>query len=162
MNTSSFSPEQAAVTLERSERDQEKHEAFVTVLSMLEDKHKEIGTMKTTLELAGKERALRNGSAADMIAFKAQTLHHASQEVLKEVRGVDYKEEVAAAKLEELLHSYEMFVMRYAEILESDSDIAARLKNLDPNLEVLDRAVNNPAANDASFGDNKDAKYSVG
>jgi hypothetical protein len=162
MNTPSFSPEQAVVTRERSERDQEKHEAFVAVLSMLENKHKEISAMKTTLELAGKERALRAGSSVDMIAFKAQTLHHASQEVLKEVRGVDYKEEFAAAKLEELLHSYQIFVMRYAEILENDSDIAARLKNLDPNLEVLDMSSNHPPANDTSFGDNKDVKYSVG
>lgn len=84
---------------------------------------------RTVIEY-GIERPLRKGSKADAFLGKVQLLHTTTKLLLGVVGSVDYHKEEAAVKLEALFSDYLLFATKFAELLESDPEMAEKIGKL--------------------------------
>jgi hypothetical protein len=116
--------------------EQERHDAFSIVLEKIREKREQFGTPVSVI-VYGKEYPMREGSESDRTVAEAQMLHRAAQEILSEMRGVDYRQEEAAAKLVELLDQNELLTTRYAELIEYFPDLADTIKKMVPGVSPI-------------------------
>lgn len=106
--------------------EQERNEALAMVLTLIREKKTELGTFLAY----GKEYPVREGNVSDLMVAKAQSLHRSAQEVLAEHRGLDYRKEEAAAKLENIFRLHEELTEALAELYESNPGAASKTQEL--------------------------------
>jgi len=143
--------------------EQERNEALIVTLAKIGVLRRELGN-PTTLLAYGREYPIREGSLADALVANAQALHSVSASVLDEVKGVDYRLEEAAVKIESLLAAHEHLMVQYAGILENNPKVAEMVSRMVPGIEALTQAAVRESANDsdkAGSVQDLDSKYAT-
>jgi hypothetical protein len=115
--------------------EQERKEALTVVLAQIEHIVQEEGVPRS-VEIYGREYPLRNNSESDLLVAKTQQYIKASKKVLENVRGRDYRQEQAAAKLVDLLEENRLVTEKYAEFLEHFPALASSIKHMMPSLST--------------------------
>lgn len=143
--------------------EQERSEALMITFAKIEMMQKELGGNLTTLIAYGREYPIREGSVADILVAKAQSLHGVATKVLDEVKGVDYRLEEASTKIETFLAAYEELMIQYAGILENNPKAAEMVARMVPGMEALTQAGAREAADGShnKGAHNLDAKYAA-